>query len=932
MLLNSILNSIYYSEVKMLELKHITKEYEIGKKKSKNYQTVKALNGIDLSFRQSEFVSILGPSGCGKTTMLNIIGGLDKYTSGDLVIKGKSTKEFKDKDWDNYRNHSVGFVFQSYNLIHHQTILHNVELALTLSGVKRKERTARALEALDKVGLKDRANNLPNQLSGGQMQRVAIARAIVNDPDIILADEPTGALDSKTSVQIMEILKELSKTRLVIMVTHNPELAEEYSNRIVKLKDGNLLSDSSPYNPKDEQPVQNTNTTDEKTDEITPENETQSKLAQKNSKQNNAEQEVSTEVIKKPKKRMSFFTALSLSFKNLLTKKARTILVSFAGSIGIIGIALILAVSSGFSGYINKLQEDTLSSYPIVIEEQSVNYMNIMTSMFTGSNDKNNGEDGVYANDTLSSLLDTFANGMETNDMKSFNTYLQQNYSKIEPYVNAIKYTYNLDLHIYKDNDSAFKQSLSPSNSSLYNLIINYSLVYLQQQTNLQIEKLDTGIKLTKLENSNLTFFETYGQYSATVARIRDDLNDASKGYSTLNESDIVEIIKILFKMDISAYKSMDIGVFNEMIDNESFVKSQYKLLNGNWNNNQVYIDQTTGKPCADTLLVLNENNELDDYLLYALGFIDDTEMDKLFNAMLEDKDYDIKVDYNQIVGTEFKLYLKSDTYYNNGTNESPNYIQNDTKTPSNEFKDNYITLRISGIVKLNDETKGGALDEGLVYPKALTDYCINKFNSSAPVANQNLASIDKSNPKKIAIYANSFEMKEIIENFISDYNSTVDEDKKITYTDYMGLMMSMVGSIVDTVSYVLIAFVSVSLIVSSIMIGIITYISVLERTKEIGVLRSVGASKRDIKRVFTAESLIIGFAAGMLGIIVTLLLCIPINVIFKAFTGIGSLASLPVGGGIILVLISMLLTFIAGLIPAKVASKKDPVVALRTE
>ncbi|MFQ6723865.1 MAG: ABC transporter ATP-binding protein, partial [Clostridia bacterium] len=349
----------------MLQLKQITKEYHIGKKDSKNYQIVKALNGVELSFRQSEFVSILGPSGCGKTTMLNIIGGLDKYTNGDLVIKGKSTKEFKDKDWDNYRNHSVGFVFQSYNLIHHQTILHNVELALTLSGVKRKERTARALEALEKVGLKDRANAKPNQLSGGQMQRVAIARAIVNDPDIILADEPTGALDSKTSVQIMEILKELSKTRLVIMVTHNPELAEQYSNRIVKLKDGELVDDTNPYDLENEK--------------------TKAKRGRK--KTTKPTEETNTEVVKKPKKRMSFWTALSLSFKNLLTKKARTILVSFAGSIGIIGIALILAVSSGFNGYINKLQEDTLSSYPIVIEEQSVNYMNIMTSMFSGSNE-----------------------------------------------------------------------------------------------------------------------------------------------------------------------------------------------------------------------------------------------------------------------------------------------------------------------------------------------------------------------------------------------------------------------------------------------------------------------------------------------------------------------------------------------------------------
>ena len=887
----------------MLQLKQITKEYQIGKKDSKDYQVVKALNGVDLNFRQNEFVSILGPSGCGKTTLLNIVGGLDKYTTGDLVIKGKTTKQFNDKDWDNYRNHSVGFVFQSYNLIHHQTILHNVELALTLSGVKRKERTERALEALDKVGLKDRANAKPNQLSGGQMQRVAIARAIVNDPDIILADEPTGALDSKTSVQIMEILKELSKTRLVIMVTHNPELAEQYSTRIVKLKDGNLTDDSNPYNPEQE----NKKSTKTKNKTVASENN-------------------ENIVAKKPKKRMSFWTALSLSFKNLLTKKARTILVSFAGSIGIIGIALILAVSSGFSGYINKVQEDTLSSYPIVIEEQSVNYMNIMTSMFNGNDDINHGEDGVYSNDTLSSILDSFANGMETNDMKSFNEYLQKNYNKIEPYVNAIKYTYDLDLHIYKDNDTSFSDSLSPSNSALYNLIINYSVVYLLDSTKLERDTSYTdGLKLNYIEGtSDLTFFETYKAYSPDIANIYEGLKN--NGTYVVNESEIVSIITILFRMDISAYKTMDIGLFNEMIDNVDFVKSQYKLLKGNWNNNKIYVEN--GKTYADALLVLNENNELDDYLLYALGLVSQSEMDNLFNSMLQDKDYVIKVNYNDVVGREFKLYLKSDTYYNDGNN----YVQTDTKTPSDEFKDNYITLRISGIVKVNKETNGGALDEGIVYPKALTDYCIDKYNSSAPVVNENLAPIDKSSPKTIAIYANSFEMKQVIEDFISEYNSGVDEDKKITYTDYMSLMMSAVTSIVDTISYVLIAFVSVSLIVSSIMIGIITYISVLERTKEIGVLRSVGASKRDIKRVFTAESLIIGFTAGMLGILITLLLCIPINLIMKAFTGISTIASLPVGGGIILVLISMLLTFIAGLIPAQIASKKDPVIALRSE
>ncbi len=902
----------------MLQLKQITKEYELGKKNSKNYQIVKALKGVDLSFRNNEFVSILGPSGCGKTTMLNIVGGLDKYTSGDLVIRGKSTKEFNDKDWDNYRNHSVGFVFQSYNLIHHQSILHNVELALTLSGVSKKERKARALEALAKVGLKDRANVKPNQLSGGQMQRVAIARAIVNDPDIILADEPTGALDSKTSVQIMEILKVLSKTRLVIMVTHIPELAQAYSSRIVRFKDGEVVDDTNPYTHQETEQPNNEQHNEEFKDN-----------PQTNVEQNQALQEDvknSKVVVKKPKKRMSFWTALTLSFKNLLTKKARTILVAFAGSIGIIGIALILAVSSGFSGYINKVQEDTLSSYPIVIEEQSVNYMNIMTSMFSGTDKPNHGNDGVYPNDTLSSILDSFANGMETNDMKSFNTYLQANYDKIGPYVNAIKYTYDLDLHIYKNNDTSFADPLSPSNSALYDLIVNYSVVYLLDSTKLERDTTYTdGLKINYIEDvSDLTFFETYKAYSTDILNIYNGLKN--DGTYIVNEKEIVSIITILFRMDISAYKTMDIGVFNEMIDNEKFIKSQYQLLHGDWSNSEKY--EIAGKPYFDTMLVLNEDNELDDYLLYALGFIDKSEMDNLFNAMLKDETYPIKINYEDVVGSEFKLYLKSDTYYNDGSK----YVQTEDKIPSDENKDNYITMRISGIIKVNEETNGGALDEGIVYPKSLTDYCIERYNASAPVVAENLSYIDKSSPKTIAIYANSFEMKEIIEDFIIEYNAGVGEDQKITYTDYMSLMMDTVSSIVDIVSYVLIAFVSVSLIVSSIMIGIITYISVLERTKEIGVLRSVGASKKDIKRVFTAESLIIGFASGALGIAISLLLCIPINLILKTFTGISTIASLPVGGAIALILISMALTFIAGLIPAQVASKKDPVIALRSE
>ncbi len=896
----------------MLELKNIVKQYEIGKKDSKDYQIVNALNGVDLCFRQNEFVSILGPSGCGKTTMLNIIGGLDKYTSGDLVIKGKSTKQFKDKDWDNYRNHSVGFVFQSYNLIHHQTILHNVELALTLSGVSKKERKIRALEALDKVGLKDRANAKPNQLSGGQMQRVAIARAIVNDPDIILADEPTGALDSKTSVQIMDILKELSKTRLVIMVTHNPDLADEYSTRIVRLKDGELVDDTNPYNPNE--PIKKTkkSATKQKID---------------NSK------DVKPERVKKPKKRMSFWTALSLSFKNLLTKKARTILVSFAGSIGIIGIALILAVSSGFSGYMDKIQEDTLSQYPIVIEEQSVNYMNIISSMFGGNEESKHDKDAVYTDDFLSSMLDSLANSYQSNDMKNFNTYLQDHYNEIEPYVTAIKYSYNMDLHIYNNDDTQFVNPISPGSNVMYDISLRYCIKYLVSVANILVESSPTNVRDFVIKSQGPEFMNKEEAFLMTLSNVegvdinkmRTDLR-SSNGY-LLTEAELVRIINSKFGIDIEAYKNNQLGLFNEMIDNTKFVHSQYDLIAGDWNNDQLYIakdDNNNDRTHADMVLVLDKNNELDEYLLYALGLIDENQISYILDGILEKDKHTIRIDYNNIVGQKFKLYLKTDTCNAEG-------VASPDGKPATDKEDNYIMLRISGIVRANDETSGGALDEGLVYPKALTEECILRYNTAVQNGAK-LNPIDKDNPSKIAIYANSFKMKNIIEDFITDYNSSVDEEQKITYTDYMGLMMSMVGSIVDTVTYVLIAFVSVSLVVSSIMIGIITYISVLERTKEIGVLRSVGASKRDIKRVFTAESLIIGFAAGALGIIITLLLCIPINIIFKAFTGISTLASLPVMGGVTLVAISMALTFIAGLIPAQVASKKDPVIALRSE
>ncbi len=907
----------------MLEIKQITKTYEIGKKKSKNYQTVQALKGVDIAFRESEFVSILGPSGCGKTTLLNIIGGLDKYTSGDLIINDVSTKQFKDKNWDNYRNHSVGFVFQSYNLISHQTILQNVELALTLSGVKSSERHTRALEALDKVGLKDRAHNKPNQLSGGQMQRVAIARAIVNDPDIILADEPTGALDSKTSVQIMEILKELAKDRLVVMVTHNPDLAKEYSSRIITLKDGELVSDSNPYTPKKTKTKSSAKLkTEDNKEETLRASNSAPKLSVETSKTS-----------KKPKKRMSFFTALGLSFKNLLTKKARTILVAFAGSIGIIGIALILSVSSGFNNYMKQIQEDTLSSYPIVIEEQSMDFSSVISSMFSSSESPNHSNDAVYPNDSFVDLLESFGNSAKQNNMAKFNAYLQEHYDeKLANYVNAIQYGYSLDLHIYQDADTNFENLLSPTSSTMYDLIAHYTKHQIISACNLQTEPVDASLGLIKLKY--ITSPEDIQSLQRIAPNIYNDL--LNSGEHILTKAELYSLVDIMFstRMDLSTFKTQSLNMFSEIIDNDKFVKSQYDLIAGSWNGNEIKVDSNGDKYC-DTVLVLNKNNEVDDYVLYALGFISQEQIDQVFASNFGGEKPNIKIDYSEIIGSKFKVYLSTDTY----ELQDNEYKQTTNKAPIESRQGDFVYLKISGIIKPNKNTKGGALNEGVAYPKAFTDYCITQYNASDVVNPINLdittplKPIDKNIPSRIAIYANSFDVKEVIEEFITSYNAQVDnEDDKITYNDTMGLLMGTVGNIMDTVTYVLIAFVSVSLIVSSIMIGIITYISVLERTKEIGVLRSVGASKRDIKRVFTAESLIIGFAAGLLGILITLLLCIPINIIFKSFTGISTLAMLPVAGGVILVLISMLLTFVAGLIPAQVASKKDPVIALRTE
>jgi len=812
----------------MLEIKNITKVYKTGT------FVQKALNNVTINFRDNEFVSILGPSGSGKTTLLNIIGGLDKYTSGDLKINEVSTKEYKDKDWDAYRNHKVGFIFQSYNLITHQSVLSNVELALTLSGVSKKKRRKLAIKALDKVGLKDHMNKLPNQLSGGQMQRVAIARALVNDPNIILADEPTGALDTKTSEQIMGLLNEIAKDKLVIMVTHNPELAETYSTRIVSVRDGKITNDTNPYDGKGEF--------------------------------------IDNSSIKKPS--MSFITALSLSFKNLLTKKGRTILTAFAGSIGIIGISLILSLSNGVQTYIDKIQEDTLTSYPLTIERERVDFSNMITVMADNNEKEEHKKDAIYSNNIMVDMISSVSSEIKTNNLVEFKTYIEKNSSKLEKYTNDIKYSYNLDLQIYSK---------------------------------------DTKDGITKLNPSNVMM----------MMGMSNGMQNSSQGmYST------------------------GMNVFTELTNNQKLFESQYDILAGRM-----------AKNYDEMVLIVDENNEITDYALYSLGIKDQKELKEMMEIMQKGetvkKHEQAKYTYEDILKTEFKLVLNSDIYEKNGNIWiDKSYDLDFMKKVINDA----ITIKIVGIMRPTSDTS--IETAGLVgYTSKLTEYVINGVNNSDIVKEQtnnkdiniftnqaftlgesydnNLAkigSVDLDNPSIINIYPSSFESKDEIKSIIDNYNKNHKEEDKIEFTDYVGILMSSVTTIVNIISYVLIAFVSISLIVSSIMIGIITYISVLERTKEIGILRAIGASKKDIRRVFNAETFIIGFISGLLGVVITALLNIPINHIIKELSGINVGVSLPMIAAIILVIISLMLTMISGLIPSNVAAKKDPVEALRTE
>ena len=867
----------------MLKLKNIKKTYVSGDEK------VEALKGINIEFRESEFVSILGQSGCGKTTLLNIIGGLDRYTSGDLIINGKSTKDFKDRDWDAYRNYSVGFVFQSYNLIGHQTVLSNVELALTISGVSRKERKQRAIKALKEVGLKEQIHKKPNQLSGGQMQRVAIARALVNNPDIILADEPTGALDTKTSVQVMEILKKISKDKLIIMVTHNPELAEKYSSRIIRILDGKITDDSDPIEHQKEEKNEDT---------------------------------------KKRRTSMKFLTALRLSLNNLMTKKGRTILTSFAGSIGIIGIALILAISTGVQNYINKVEEDTLSSYPITIEESTVDMSSLMQSM-SGENTDNteNEEEGkAYSADIMNDMITTLSNKKQSNNLKELKKYLDDGDNEITKNSNSIKYGYDLNINLYRANTDNGIVRVNPS-----------------------------------------TVMNAFGMGDMIEAQNNSAMSSVF-GSSMMTNTDVCF----------------------EMLDNQQLLESQYDLVKGSWPkqyNEVVLVLKEDGRIDDYTLysLGLKDQSELKDKWKAVEN-----------GEKLDENQESTSYSYDDLLNLQFKLLLNSDYYQKqNGLwvnkEDDDNYLkekinnaetvkvvgiikQNEQSAVSTSVTSGigytkqlkeYVVEKSNDaqIVKEQKENKDVNVFSGLKFPtdedtstmenltaeqrmamsklsseeiaKMMETYSANK-DASYEKNLQKLGAVDIDTPTSISIYPKDFESKDKISSAIEEYNQKQRDDGKeentISYTDIVGTMMKSVSQIINTISYVLIAFVAISLIVSSIMIGIITYISVLERTKEIGILRAIGASKKDISRVFNAETLIIGLISGLIGIGITVLLTLPINSMIYAVTGVKVVTAVPFKAGVVLVLISMFLTIIAGLIPAKIASKKDPVIALRTE
>lgn len=986
----------------MLEIRNIVKDYETGS------ETVHALKGVSIAFRESELVSILGQSGCGKTTLLNIIGGLDQYTSGDLIINGQSTKQYKSADWDIYRNHSVGFIFQSYNLIPHQSVLSNVELALTLSGVSKAERRRRAKEALEKVGLGNQLNKRPNQMSGGQMQRVAIARALVNDPDILLADEPTGALDSETSIQIMELVKEIAKDRLVIMVTHNPELAEKYSTRIVKLLDGRIVGDSDPFDPAKEP----------------------------------AHSEVrKTEVTKGQKTSMSFLTALSLSKNNLMTKKGRTFLTSFAGSIGIIGIALILSLSNGVQEYINSVERSTLASFPVSIQHETVDYTSLMTSMMNvrDNAEENRDPDRIYTNDISTEMMKTMLSEMQTNNLAEFKEYLESDPDGISASIEEIQYSYDSNLYIYGHSADGDIMQINPS--TVMSAMMGQSMAdNVSQMTNTYSslmgsssmssydafrELLSTDMLKTEYEVLAGRLPEAYNEVVVLVTD-RNELSDVT--LYTLGLRDQGELEGMMSSVMVGESFDLDTGDLSFSYDD--LMGMEFSMLtapefyqkndDGTWTDmrsDSEFMEQAAEnglklkvvgilKPDADSLISSTNSGGIGYTHALTEYMIDKTNSSELVKAQKENPDVDVftgiefpKADeeeeqpMSQSEAMEMLTGMLTEeqrTKLNEGimaalteeqqaqiqsammgmvSDEQMNSIMMGVLTPEQltqlqsgadvnslltDAQKAQMSAQIAASLTAEQNAELSTMMNGMVDPtkmytifmqvlttdqlRQLMDMTKEPETTDATYdGNLKLLGVaELSEPSSMKIYATDFESKEKITQLIEKYNdSKIADDNQadvINYTDYVGLMMSSVSDIINAISYILIAFVAISLIVSSIMIGIITYISVLERTKEIGILRAMGASKRDISNVFNAETLIVGFSAGVIGIAVTLLLNIPINIIIENITGIANVALLPWQGGVILVVISMLLTLIAGLVPAGVAAKKDPVEALRTE
>lgn len=986
----------------MLEIRNIVKDYETGS------ETVHALKGVSIAFRESELVSILGQSGCGKTTLLNIIGGLDQYTSGDLIINGQSTKQYKSADWDIYRNHSVGFIFQSYNLIPHQSVLSNVELALTLSGVSKAERRRRAKEALEKVGLGNQLNKRPNQMSGGQMQRVAIARALVNDPDILLADEPTGALDSETSIQIMELVKEIAKDRLVIMVTHNPELAEKYSTRIVKLLDGQIVGDSDPFDPAKEP----------------------------------AHSEVrKSEVTKGQKTSMSFLTALSLSKNNLMTKKGRTFLTSFAGSIGIIGIALILSLSNGVQEYINSVERSTLASFPVSIQHETVDYTSLMTSMMNvrDNAEENRDPDRIYTNDISTEMMKTMLSEMQTNNLAEFKEYLESDPDGISASIEEIQYSYDSNLYIYGHSADGDIMQINPS--TVMSAMMGQSMAdNVSQMTNTYSslmgsssmssydafrELLSTDMLKTEYEVLAGRLPEAYNEVVVLVTD-RNELSDVT--LYTLGLRDQGELEGMM--SSVMAGESFDLDTGDLSFSYDDLMGMEFSMLtapefyqkndDGTWTDmrsDSEFMEQAAEnglklkvvgilKPDADSLISSTNSGGIGYTHALTEYMIDKTNSSELVKAQKENPDVDVftgiefpKADeeeeqpMSQSEAMEMLTGMLTEeqrTKLNEGimaalteeqqaqiqsammgmvSDEQMNSIMMGVLTPEQltqlqsgadvnslltDAQKAQMSAQIAASLTAEQNAELSTMMNGMADPtkmytifmqvlttdqlRQLMDMTKEPETTDATYdGNLKLLGVaELSEPSSMKIYATDFESKEKITQLIEKYNdSKIADDNQadvINYTDYVGLMMSSVSDIINSISYILIAFVAISLIVSSIMIGIITYISVLERTKEIGILRAMGASKRDISNVFNAETLIVGFSAGVIGIAVTLLLNIPINIIIENITGIANVALLPWQGGVILVVISMLLTLIAGLVPAGVAAKKDPVEALRTE